>query len=74
MANVTLEHAHRNMLLKTYHLIHDENEIVSITQVFVKATDKDGYPTQISMYDVLYINGVRARLDPKSVRVETIRK
>lgn len=58
--NVTLQHAHLNMMLKTHHLIYNENEIVSITQV------KDSY-------DVRYVNGKREFLK-LNTRVETIRK
>lgn len=57
------------MMLKTYHLIYDGNEIVSITQVEMKDTDNN----TVFKYDVRFIDGSRDILD-LDARVETIRK
>lgn len=69
----TIETAHLNNYLKTYHLIYNGNEITSITQVKNKMTDVDGNEIEFTMYDVRFINGKRDRLHPE-IRLETIRK
>lgn len=74
MRSVTLKFAHLNMLLTTNHLIHGDNEIVSIAQVMVEMQDENGNDVNLPMYDVRYINGERARLDPDTTRVEVLRK